>query len=452
MSIKVDENAITINKTDGVSLYSVGTLVYSRASLFTLFAWLLWGNFIFTIMSSVMPYLLPILLKGHGASNKQIAFLGSTIYMLTNMILNPILGYRSDRYRSRWGRRRPFILWTTPFVTVFMALIPFAPEILAFFSKNSAIAQLLSYSPITPLILVFGLFIISFQFFEMFVASVYYYLIPDVVPKSLLGRFYGLFQLFSALGSLIFNYFLYGLATNYMNLLFVGIAVVYGLTMMVVCWRVKEGEYPPPPQEKQGRFWSGINNYVRECFGTSYFWWVHLAKACVVWFGISGIFMVFFYRNEMGFSLDGFGKLMALGNVLSFLIVFPAGLFLDKLGSHKMLIFTQLLCTIICVLAFFTINTKWLAGFWLIAFSCICLTLPQLVTRKWSADIYPPELYGQFASASAIFSSVGSVGLSLLCGVIMDWLNAYRFFWLWSAFFAFLGAVLGLVVYLKAEK
>jgi len=38
--------------------------------------------------------------------------------------------------------------------------------------------------------------VVGWQLFNIFVGAVYYYLIVDVVPEPLLGRFYGLFRLF----------------------------------------------------------------------------------------------------------------------------------------------------------------------------------------------------------------------------------------------------------------
>ncbi len=110
--------------------FTVGTLVYHRANLVTLFAWLLWGDFIFNLMQTVMPSLLPLILKRHHATDSQIAIIVNSLFMLMNMLLNPVISYRSDRTRTRWGRRRPYILLTTPLVVLFLALIPYAPNLL----------------------------------------------------------------------------------------------------------------------------------------------------------------------------------------------------------------------------------------------------------------------------------------------------------------------------------
>ena len=248
-------------------VFTVGTLAYTRGGLVALFGWLLWGDFIFTLMENVMPSLLPLILKDHGASNQAIAIIVGTIYMVANAVLNPIISYRSDRFRGRWGRRRPFIAVTTPFVVLFLAAIPFGTEILRMMGEVSWVAKLLATSPVAPILLVFGFLVAGFQMFNMFISSVYYYLIPDVVPEEFLGRFYGLFRVFGTAAGAVFNYFIFGRAETWMREIFVGVALIYGVCILLMCWRVKEGEYPPPIAEAHGHWWCGIQNYCRECFG-----------------------------------------------------------------------------------------------------------------------------------------------------------------------------------------
>lgn len=229
--------------------FQAGTLIYSKSGLFALFGWLLWGDFVFTLMEALMPSLLPILLKANQA--------------------------------------------TTPLIVIFLALVPFAPDIAQWLVARGA-GDFLSVGGVAPVIIVFGVLVGGFQIFNMFISSVYYYLIPDVVPGEVIGRFYGLFRICGAAAGIVFNYFIFGLAESHMREIFVTIAVVYGLCILLMCWRVKEGEYPPIVNAKSRSWWSGIATYAKECFGRRYWWWVFLTYGCFVWAGASNVFAVFF--------------------------------------------------------------------------------------------------------------------------------------------------------------
>lgn len=429
--------------------YTVGTLVYTPGGLAVLFSWLLWGDFIFTLMESVMPSLLPLILKQHGASNREIAVIVTSIYMVINGILNPVISYNSDRFRSKWGRRRPFIFVTTPFVVLFLCLIPFAPEILNLIKSAGWVSSLLSFSPIAPVILMFGFLVVGFQVFNMFISSVYYYLIPDVVPDDHLGRFYGLFRIFGTLAGVIFNYFIFGMAETHMKEIFVIIGIAYGFFILLMCWRVKEGEYPPPIKEEHDHWWSGVKNYAKECYGHEYYWWVFLTYSCLGWAGCSNVFSVFFYRDEIGFSLDLIGKMGAYSGILIAVLAYPFGVLLDRWGCHKSLITSMLLSAITSLLAFYfsvdKASTFIIHGF----IRTVPTALAALALFKWIAEVYPRDRYGQFGSAGALFSCIGGMMLGPLCGILMDWIGIYRYFMLWQMLFYLLGAFGSYVVYKK---
>lgn len=111
------------------SSYRCGTLVYTRAGLFTLFAYLLWGDFCFSLMEAIWPNILPLMLKAQGTPNVLLSLVITTIPSAMNFVLNPIVGTASDRYRGRRGRRIPFLMFVTPFVTLFLVLLGFSPQL-----------------------------------------------------------------------------------------------------------------------------------------------------------------------------------------------------------------------------------------------------------------------------------------------------------------------------------
>ena len=43
------------SSTEGGKLFRAGTLTYTKAALFSLFAWLLWGDFCFVLMEAAAP-------------------------------------------------------------------------------------------------------------------------------------------------------------------------------------------------------------------------------------------------------------------------------------------------------------------------------------------------------------------------------------------------------------
>ena len=84
--------------------------------LYPLFAWLFWGDFILVLMEQAVPKLVPILLTQHKVSGTAMGFMMGTIPLAFGLLIMPIISYRSDQLRTRWGRRVPFIMVATPLI------------------------------------------------------------------------------------------------------------------------------------------------------------------------------------------------------------------------------------------------------------------------------------------------------------------------------------------------
>ena len=177
-------------KTGSIKTYHCGTLTYTKAALTVLFAWMLWGDFCYTLMESVVPSILPLKLKSLGCSNWTMGFILSTIPGALGMTIGPYISFKSDRYRSRWGRRIPFIVWTIPFLCLSLALLGWCDDICVLLQKNSTFLN--QFSPVTVTIALIIIFMAMFQFFNDFVNTAFSYLFNDVVPPQFLSRFMGL--------------------------------------------------------------------------------------------------------------------------------------------------------------------------------------------------------------------------------------------------------------------
>lgn len=89
-----------------------------------------------------------------------------TAYAIYNAFNNPVAGYLSDRTRTRWGRRIPFILFGTLPYALFFALLFMAPF--------DGVAQ-----PV-PLLLYFIVGLFFFETLATLVQTAYYSLLPEM--------------------------------------------------------------------------------------------------------------------------------------------------------------------------------------------------------------------------------------------------------------------------------
>ncbi len=247
--------------------YRIGTLVYTKAALFAMFSWLLWGNLCFQLFESAGgPGILGLYLQDNfHVSNLQVNILFNLIPQLIGMVMTPIIGFKSDRTRTRWGRRIPYMVVTAPFLCLFAAGVGFSDEIVTFFklhlSENSLV------QPFTAALIAIGALTVGFSFFNEFVGTVYWYLFADVVPERFLGRFMGLFRLVGFGAGLLTNALIVPYQLTHLKAIHVGLAALYFVGFGLMCWRVKEGEYPPVTDvTKQTTVREQVGIFFRECF------------------------------------------------------------------------------------------------------------------------------------------------------------------------------------------
>ena len=107
--------------------WSAGTLTYTMAGLAVLFCWLLWGDFAWALKDRAIPPVIQTLLKKFGASNMTAGLLFGSLPPAIGLILGPVVAFKSDRYRSRWGRRIPFLLVLTPIALLGIVGMAFRP-------------------------------------------------------------------------------------------------------------------------------------------------------------------------------------------------------------------------------------------------------------------------------------------------------------------------------------
>jgi hypothetical protein len=144
----------------------------------------------------------------------------TTIPNAMNFMINPIVSFRSDCYRSKWGRRIPFLLWATPFVKLFLIMMGYSNTISV--PIHALISRWINVSLNTVNLGLIAVLMICFQFFNMFIVSVYYYLFNDVVPDAYLACCMAQFRVVGSLAGLFYSFFIYKYAATHMQEIFLG--------------------------------------------------------------------------------------------------------------------------------------------------------------------------------------------------------------------------------------
>ena len=431
-----------------MKIYTAGTLRYTAGGVFWLFFWMLLGSFVFSMLERIIPILLPLTLNQYGCSNETIGLLVGSLPSALNILVNPAISVRSDRTRTKWGRRLPYLVLATPFAALFLVLIGWAPLL------GEMVAGILN-GLVPPHVAGMGLmvlFCVCFQLFYMVVGSVFYYLFADVVPECLMGRFFAFFAMTGSAAAWLFQSFFLKYIETHGHLLYTAVAVLYGIFFLLMCFRIREGEYPPPETgEKQPTLIENISSYFRECFSIPYYLWFFAATALNAVSGICGaLFGAFFARENLGLTLETFGQINGWGSLLGVLLSFPCGCWADKMHPLRLYIVSVILVIAVNIWGYFGAH-----GLITYAITSLLLTTVYTIqatcTLPMFAALLPRERYGQFCSAQAIFAAFWLTVANWGGGRFIDMTGDYRDIFLWDIFFTF-GALIALIPVYRTWK
>jgi MFS family permease len=441
----------------------VGTLAYTKVGLIMMFFWMLWGDFCFRMMETIFPAIMPLQLGsegGLGATNTAMGVLMSTLPALLAFPLVPIISFKSDRFRSRWGRRIPFIVVTAPFLVLFLGLLGYTTEI-GNWVKQSNFPAMLGVKPMTLTLAVVGFFIVGFQFFNLFVNSVFWYLFADVIPKKYFARFNAMFVLVGNVAGFVFNTYIFGHAMKQITIPFfnytmdgnrfiywgAGLLYLFGFGLM--CFRVKEGQYPPPedvagPSTSRLRAtFKSVGIFFKECFTHPFFICLFLFNAMWTVTNLTNAWKIFYFRDSLHLTLDQMGAIGGILGVAAIFLAYIYGYIIDIVHPVRtMLIAIILLIPITVAGAFISDFNSYL----------IVMLVTSLVGQLFDSssgpmmlNLLPRERYGQFSAANAIFRTLVAILGPVVAGPIFDYLTVgadgtkifanYRYTFYWQAAF-----------------
>lgn len=424
--------------------YFAGTLKYTTGSLFMLFFWMLLGSFFFNMQERLLPVLMPLSLREFDCSNQLIGLIVGSLPSVLNIMVNPWVSFRSDRTRSKWGRRIPYLAATTPVAAIFMVMIGWAPKL------GDMLASLFggTVSPATFGLVLLVLFCILYQFFNLFVSSVFYYLFADVMPEQFMGRFVASFNLVGFGAGFVFQTFLLGYAKDYMPWIYTVTAILYCIFFMAMCFMVREGSYPPPEDTgKSTGLIANIKLYFRECFSIPFYLWFFLGTALNSTSTVCrGLFGIFFAQQNIGLSLEDYGKINGYIALLIMGLSYPLGWLADRLHPLRVYISAVVLVIITNIFSYFyTVDyTSYVITSILLA---LVYAIQGASTLPMFALLLPKDRYGQFCSAQAIFNALLLVVANWGGGLFIDLTGDYRNLYIWDIIFTTFALIVMFQVY-----
>ena len=424
-------------------MWKCGTLVYTTAGLVSLFCWLLWGDFTWAMKDRAVGPSATLLIRMFDVSDLVYTLIIVAFPNFTNIFLCPIVSYISDRHRGRLGRRIPFLIFTTPFIVLGLIGLGFTPMLGRWLCRLVG-PEMLPYN--SAGLIFFGIFWVMLDFGTTLAGSLSGALVNDVVPAELLGRFFALFRAASLIAGMLFNAFLLGLVEGYSLYIFVGVGIFYGIGLISLCAKVKEGSYPPvapavAPVGVRNTVFRPVETYFRQSFSIPYYRWViaglvfsYLAAAPFNMFSI-------FYAQSLKMDMHRYGLLITLTYAVSLVMSYCLGMLADRFHPLRTSLVAQVLYLVTMVVGWFTVTGDASFGVLLVIHGIISgcfFTLSASLGQK----LFPRELFAQFNSAFSMLLAIGNVFLGPLFGWLLDNLaRNYRYTFLFGAILTALSVI-----------
>ena len=434
-------------------LYSIRNLDYTLPRLLLVCTMMLLANkTLGLICYTLVPSVKPILLDRVGASATDIALIISTIPSVLTFVLCPLISTISDKTRTRIGRRQPYLIFSAPILAGLLMLLAWSVEIAEFIKK-----LLPSLANTNVSFYVVATIILLFQVVYLFPGSVVYYLIADVIPKECIGRFMAASTISGSIVSAAFNYWVLGYVIDYMKLIFCIMGVLYVAIYVGILIFVPEGEYPPVADkiDKTENFWVKSKDYLwmffRQCFQHRIFILLFL---CIGMNQASNVcramYNVLFATKDIGMTMAQYGKVIAIGSIISAVLAYFLGKLMDK--THPIFIYFIGGIFVICIniFGYFFVYTPMTFAVIGVA-TAIMYAVQNLAQSPLLINLLPPDKYGQFASANSMVCSTIMIFAAYLGGKLTD-IFGYRVMFVWDIVITIIATVVLFGVYREWQR
>jgi MFS family permease len=393
------------------SIWRVGTLSYTTGGLLVLFGFLLLGDIAWSLKERAVPEVFKALLKEFQVGPILWNVLVGGLPALATLVIGPIVGVASDRYRSRLGRRIPFLLATTPFIFLGIAGMAFSLPLAALLGGDGVS---------TAALVVLALSWVVFEVATVIGNAMFTALIKDTVPDRFMGRFYGLFRGCSLLVGIVFFFGFFGndiLATS--TALLMGIGAVYVVGFLALCWRVKEGVYPDPGPAPA---FAGPVKIIRNSLDHRFYVVLFLvfALATVAFMPVNN--NAFLAKDAFAVDPQAYGQALGITYCISLVLAYPIGWLTDRLHPLRTGFITLTAYGVIMAVGWIAVDdaTTFTAVF--IAHGVVSGAF-FTSTASLLLRLLPSNSFSQRAAAKAAIAGIMTVGSTAALGGVLGLLG-----------------------------
>lgn len=364
------------------------------------------------LWNAMAPLLLPVLVTHAVPESQKGSALGalSALGLIIATIVQPAAGAWTDARRTRWGKRRPYIVGGTLCDVVFLLAMVFSSDYLVLLAAY-ALLQISSNIAHGP----------------------YQAYLPELVPENKRGKVTGVKLIFEMVGAIVTALVVGNLVgQGQMLAAFLAIICFLLLTMAITAWGVAErpfdgaitvGAMGASPARAAGEQ-AANPSLLRLIFHSrDFFLWLVSRLVILVAINLIRNYILFFLGDVLSVSNPAAeaGNLLAVLGVAVAVIVYPAGALSDRWGRKPLTVFSGIL-GVVGALALMLATTLPLV---LLAGTIVGISIGVFLSANWAwgADLIPADAGGRLLG----ISNLATAGAGVLAGAggwLLDFFNA----------------------------
>lgn len=356
------------------------------------------------------------------------------------LIFQPFFGNLSDKTRTRFGRRMPFILAGIPLAAIFFSLIPFYNEIGSLF-------------PFDIRLIILMVSVIGMNFFMSMYRAPATALMPDATPAGLRSRANGIITAMGGLGTII----AFSLGGKLFNInykfpfLLGGAIMIAALIILFIFHKEPDEPYSADDADDSEKvdtgFLFGKNGQPSAISRTPSL--LYMLMTVFFWycgFECINAFFTLYCQEKFGILPGDATQMLAPMAVLFMICAFPAGLAGGKIGRKKSMLIGNAVVVGSFLIIFMLKEHTFLTV--LLGISGVGWSLLTTNAYPAVAEMAPKGHTGLYTGYYYVFTFAASIVSPILYGLTVDILRSQAYLFIFGGIMF----ILGLVFLSKVKK